>query len=189
VHFTLADLIADIAQNACEAGASLVEIELRETDGETRFSVRDDGRGMTPGELARAVDPFVTDGAKHPGRRVGLGLPFLIQTAEQAGGGWDAVSEKGKGTHVSAWIDPGSVDAPPLGDVPDLFRSVLTLGGPAETAIRRTRDARGKPRLDYGARRSELEGALGSLEDAGALALLGRYLRSLEEEDEDEGGA
>jgi hypothetical protein len=39
---------------------------------------------MTAEELQRALDPFHTDGIKHPHRKVGLGLPFLVQTAEHA---------------------------------------------------------------------------------------------------------
>ena len=94
MHFTLADLITDITQNACESGASLIELEIRETGSEFRFVVKDNGKGMTKEELGRALDPFVTDGVKHPHRKVGLGLPFLMQTAEQSGGGWDVQSEE-----------------------------------------------------------------------------------------------
>ena len=149
--------------------------------------MRDDGKGMTAEELRGAVDPFVTDGVKHPRRKVGLGLPFLIQAAEQAGGGWEISSEKGKGTAVEAWFDAGNVDAPPLGDAPGLFRSVLMFEGPREVVIRRARRAGGKPPLDYEARKTELADALGGLEDAGALVLLGQYLRSLEDDAPDGG--
>jgi len=145
--------------------------------------VRDDGRGMTPAERARAVDPFVTDGVKHPHRRVGLGLPFLIQTAEQSGGGWDLLSEKGRGTTVSAWFDTGNIDMPPEGDVPGMFRTVLMFEGAGDVVIRRFRQVDGRPPLDYELRRSELADALGGFGDAGALVLLDRYLRSLEDED------
>ena len=94
MHFTLAELVTDITQNACEAGAETVELEIREGGGEFRFLVRDNGKGMSKEELERAVDPFVTDGVKHPNRKVGLGIPFLIQTAEQSGGGWEIMSAK-----------------------------------------------------------------------------------------------
>jgi len=179
----LADLIADIAQNACESGAGLVELELRECGNEYRFAVKDDGKGMTKEELGRVIDPFVTDGVKHPHRRVGLGLPFLLQTAEQSGGGWNLASEKGVGTTVTAWFDTGNIDTPPEGDVPGMFRTVFMFGGPGEIVVRRFRERDGKPPLDYEVRKSELVGALGGLEDAGALVLLDRYLRSLEEDE------
>jgi len=185
----LADIIVDIAQNACESGAGLVELELRETGGEFQFTVRDNGKGMTPEELSGAIDPFVTDGVKHPHRKVGLGLPFLLQAAEQSGGGWNLDSEKGRGTAVTAWFDAGNIDTPPEGDVPDMFRIVFMFDGPEEIVVRRFRDSGGKPPLDYEVRKSELADALGGLDDAGALVLLGKYLRSLEEDAPSEDGA
>jgi hypothetical protein len=184
MHFTLADLVTDITQNAVEAGAGRVELEV--ADGapengraEFRFLVRDNGKGMTEDELKRAVDPFVTDGIKHPNRKVGLGLPFLIQTAEQSDGGWDIKSEKGKGTTVTAWFDSGNVDTPPVGDIPGMFRTIFMFNSPAEIVIRRKKYQNGAVE-EYEVVKSELIEALGGLEDAGSLILLGDYLRSLE---------
>ncbi|MDR0289346.1 MAG: sensor histidine kinase [Treponema sp.] len=182
MHFTLADLVTDITQNGCESGAKLVELEVKEIGSEFRFLVRDNGKGMTKEQLGRAIDPFVTDGIKHPHRKVGLGLPFLIQTAEQSGGGWDIQSEKGKGTVATAWFDTGNVDTPPVGDLPSMFRSILMFTGPEDIVIRRQRD--GSAALDYELRKSELIEVLGDFEDAGSLALLGQYLRSQEENEE-----
>jgi hypothetical protein len=182
MHFTLADLITDITQNACESGAKLVELEVTETVKEFRFLVRDNGKGMTKEELGRAIDPFVTDGLKHPHRKVGLGLPFLIQTAEQSGGGWDIQSEKGKGTTATAWFDTGNVDMPPVGDLVGMFRTIMMFTGPEDIMIHRQRD--GEKMLDYEVRKSELMDALGDFEDTGALVLLGQYLRSMEYDDE-----
>jgi len=137
---------------------------------------------MTEEELKRALDPFVTDGVKHPHRKVGLGLPFLIQTAEQSGGGWDVKSEKGKGTTVTAWFDTGNVDTPPAGDIPGMFRTILMFDSKAEIVIRRKKAADGAED-GYEIKKSELVEALGGLEDAGSLVLLGDYLRSLEEDE------
>jgi hypothetical protein len=187
VHFTLADLVTDITQNGAESGAALVELDVAETKnpgshGEFRFTVRDNGKGMSASELKRAVDPFVTDGVKHPHRKVGLGLPFLIQTAEQSGGGWDIKSEKGTGTTVRAWFDSDNVDMPPVGDLPGMFRSILMFQGPEEIHITRTRRDQAGER-GYQLRKTELAEALGNLEDTGSLVLLDQYLRSLEEEE------
>ena len=184
MHFTLADLVTDITQNGAESGAGLVELCVRETRdssgrGEFRFTVTDNGKGMSPEELKRAQDPFVTDGVKHPHRKVGLGLPFLIQTAGQSGGGWDIRSKKAEGTTVSAWFDLGNVDTPPAGDIPGLFRTVLLFNGPGEMLIRRSREAP-EGNIDYEVRKSELIEALGALEDSQSLILLDKYLRSLE---------
>ena len=182
MHFTLADLVTDITQNACESGAKLVELEVRESGKEFRFAVRDNGKGMTKEQLARAIDPFVTDGVKHPHRKVGLGLPFLIQTAEQSGGGWDLQSEKGKGTTATAWFDTGNVDMPPVGDVPGMFRTILMFTGPEDIVIRRFRQQDGRALLNYEVRKSELVEVLGDFEDTNSLVLLNKYLRSLEED-------
>jgi hypothetical protein len=200
MHFTLTDLITDITQNGVESGASVVELqvgEIRDSSGkesgpaagsgggELRFTVIDNGKGMTEEELKRAQDPFVTDGIKHPHRKVGLGLPFLIQTAEASGGGWKMESKKAgsgveSGTKVCAWFDLGNVDTPPVGDVPGMFRTVLLFGGPEEMVIKRLlKSPEGE--LDYEVRKTELLGALGDLEDTQSLILLDRYLRSLEE--------
>lgn len=188
MHFTLADLITDITQNACESGAALVELEVMESDKEFRFLVKDNGKGMTKEELGRALDPFVTDGIKHPHRKVGLGLPFLVQTAEQSGGGWDIQSEKrnetgtSSGTTVTAWFDTGNVDMPPVGDLPGMFRSILMLDGPEEIVITRSFHRDGKEPNDYELRKTELIEALGDFNDAGSLALLGQFLCSQEAE-------
>jgi len=176
MHFTLSDLVTDITQNGVEAGAGLVELEVSENDKEFRFLVRDNGKGMTEEELKRAIDPFNTDGIKHPNRKVGLGLPFLIQTAEQSGGGWDIKSKKGEGTSVTAWFDFGNVDIPPTGDIALMFRTILMLAGGAEIIIRRK-----KTGDEYEVRKSELIDAIGSLEDVSSLVLLGEYLKGLEE--------
>jgi hypothetical protein len=188
MHFTLADLVTDIAQNAAESGASLVEIEIAESDreghAEFRFIIKDNGKGMSREELDRAVDPFVTDGVKHPGRKIGLGIPFLIQTAEQSGGGWDCKSTKEgdrRGTSMSAWFDLDNVDTPPVGDLAGMFRTILLFEGPGDLAVRRFRQRKDSAALDYTLRKSELTGVLGDLEDAQSLILLDHYLRSLEE--------
>jgi hypothetical protein len=187
VHFTLCDLVTDITQNAVESGADLVELDIRETEKEFRFTVRDNGKGMDQDEIERAKDPFITDGIKHPHRKVGLGIPFLIQTVLQSGGGWDLQSQKNRGTTICAWFDMSNVDTPPVGELPGMFRTVLLFAGPADILVRRSRE---HSSTEYGVRnvhyevcKSELLNVLGDLEDAGSLILMDQYLRSLEEDD------
>ena len=188
MHFTLADLVTDITQNGCESGASLVELEITEdaVKKQFRFLVKDNGKGMTKEQLAKAMDPFVTDGVKHPHRKVGLGLPFLIQTAEQSGGDWDVQSEKGVGTTATAWFDTGNFDTPPVGDLPGMFRTVLMFNGPEEIVIRRSGRWEGREPLEYEFRKTELEEALGGFESPGAMVTLDQFLRSQEEEEGEE---
>ena len=191
MHFTLTDLITDIAQNGVESGGTVLELHIKETvdssgKGEFRFTVIDNGKGMSEEELKKAQDPFVTDGIKHPHRKVGLGLPFLIQTAEASSGGWKMESKKRKdpadpsGTLVSAWFDLGNVDTPPAGDIPGMFRTVMLFDGPEDVIIKRLRESP-EGLIDYEVRKTELIDVLGNFEDAQSLILMDQYLRSLEE--------
>jgi len=176
MHYAIVDFLIDIAQNSCEADADLVDISVDEDEAGIDMTVRDDGKGMTEEELERSIDPFVTDGLKHPGRKVGLGLPFLKQAAEQAGGRFSIVSEKGRGTEVTFRFDTRNVDCPPLGDLPGALLSVLCMPGAREMKISRRRDL-----YSYELRKSELVDALGSLDEVSSLALLKQYLLSQEE--------
>ncbi len=182
MHFCLCDFVLDITQNAVEAGARNIELDLFEGEGRISVRVSDDGGGMTEEERARALDPFHTDGTKHPGRKVGLGLPFLVQGVQAAGGSWSIESRRGKGTTVSFSFPADHVDTPPLGDVAGLFRSVLAFDGAYGMRIRRRREAGfgGREGTEYELSRSELEEAAGNFSEASSLILLGRYLESLE---------
>ena len=203
MHFTLTDLVTDITQNGVESGADLVELDIAESAAPAgknifRFTVKDNGKGMSKEEQQRAQDPFVTDGVKHPNRKVGLGIPFLIQTADASCGGWKMESNKrddagtggsmgtggSYGTEISAWFDLDNVDTPPVGDIPGMFRTVLLFNGPAEMVIRRVKEPapdNSGASLEYEVRKTELINALGNLEDTQSLILLDQYLRSLEE--------
>jgi PAS domain S-box-containing protein len=69
--------------------------------GEGRFvrlGVKDQGEGMDPKTLARAVEPFFT--TKGVGKGTGLGLPMVQGMAEQCGGRFVLESELGKGTRA-----------------------------------------------------------------------------------------
>ncbi len=178
MHYGLGDYVLDIAQNAVEAGPREVIVELGESAEGFRVSVADDGRGMTADEKERALDPFYTDGTKHAKRKVGLGLPFLAQAVELAGGSWSIESEKGSGTRVEFGFPAASVDSPPAGDIPSLLLCLLCLPGGHEMIVRRS-----SPRGSYELRRSELSEAVGGLERASSLALLKDYLASMEYDD------
>lgn len=153
-------------------------LKLEESEAGVRVEIRDDGRGMDEVELRLALDPFHSDGKKHAKRRVGLGLPFLVQGVEQAGGEFAIESKRGEGSSVRFRFPAENPDRPPLGDLPELFLVLLTLRGAKEMLIRRTRaDGSG-----YEIRRSELAEALGGLERADSLALLREYLVSQEDD-------
>ena len=185
MHYTLCDMIADITQNGIEAGAAKVCVELTETEKTLTVYVRDNGKGISPETLKKVQDPFYTDGVKHPNRKVGLGIPFLIQTISETGGTWNISSEPGKGTTVYMQFDLTNIDTPPVGDVPGLFRQVLLLQNTVpgyEMEISRKKETPSET-LDYSILRSELVDALGDLENGKSLALLGDFLNSQETAD------
>jgi anti-sigma regulatory factor (Ser/Thr protein kinase) len=179
MHYEIVDFIIDIVQNSCEAGASLVELCIDEDDDGIGFDVRDNGKGMDAVQQAQALDPFVTDGVKHPGRKVGLGLPFLRQALEQTGNSLRLESEKGRGTRLSFRFDTRNLDCPPVGDLAGMMLTILCMPGPEEMRISRTRGT-----YSYSLRKSELIEALGNLEEVSSLVLLKEYLRSQEEGEE-----
>ena len=108
--------ILDIVENSVSAGATLVEIRIEYRFGEKPWltiTVRDNGRGMSPEVAGRVSDPFYTTRTT---RKVGLGTALFRQTAELAGGSFRVWSEPGKGTEVTAELNPLHLDAVPMGE-------------------------------------------------------------------------
>lgn len=179
MHYTLCDLIADLTQNAHEAASSRIRVEFTESDENLTVYIRDNGKGMDEQLLKKASDPFYTDGIKHPNRKIGLGIPFLIQTTAQTGGKWKIDSTPEKGTVVYMSFDLNNIDTPPIGDVCELFRQLLIFPGNYELEIVRTKHTQDCS-SDYTLLRSELSDALGKMETASDLALLDEFLQSRE---------
>ncbi len=120
--------ILDLAENSMAAGASLVTIEVIEDSRTDRLTIRvaDDGRGIDPELVMRVADPFVTTRTT---RRVGLGLPFLKQTAEWCNGFLTIDSAQGVGTTVTAVFQNSHIDRMPMGDLPGTILA-LVVGNP-----------------------------------------------------------
>ncbi len=178
MHCTIGDFVLDVVENAVEAGATLIEAEIDEAQDGVHVRVADNGCGMSHEERRRALDPLGNSGAKHPGRKVGLGLPFIQQAVEQAAGSFSLQSEKGKGTEVRFSFPASSIDSPPLGDVVSLFVALLGMAGSCEVTLRRTRARDG---LSYEVKKSELVEAVGDLASASSLSLVRQFLASQEE--------
>jgi hypothetical protein len=176
VHLTLAELLIDLVNNSVDAGAGDVGVDWDEREGVLRISVSDNGRGMNEQERLRATDPWGTDGLKHPGRKVGLGLPFMVQTAEETGGSWSVESEPGKGTRVAVELPADHVDLPPPGDLVGSFTVILGATGGGELEIRRGRDGD-----EYRVSRGELRDAIGEIGSVSGLRMIESYVRSQEE--------
>ena len=73
------------------------------------LTVQDEGAGMAPDVLARALDPFFT--TKSPGQGTGLGLPQAYAFATQAQGMLTLHSTPGKGTRVHIHLPRAQADA------------------------------------------------------------------------------
>lgn len=119
--------ILDIAENSLSAGASKIEIFIKEDTSEDLLilEVRDNGMGMDE-ELLKATDPFFTTKTV---RKVGLGIPLLKQAAEDCDGGLSIYSEKGKGTTITARFRLSHIDLKPMGDLGATIM-VLIAGNP-----------------------------------------------------------
>ena len=119
--------LLDIVQNSVKAKASHVDISFAlGEDGVLEMSVRDDGCGMTPEFVERVSSPFVTTRTT---RKVGLGIPLLMQNAMQSGGRVDIQSEVGKGTTITALFHTESIDCLPLGDLASTMATII-MGSP-----------------------------------------------------------
>ncbi|WP_319476610.1 ATP-binding protein [Marispirochaeta aestuarii] len=181
MHFSVGDFIIDLVDNSLEAGANLVEVEILESNEEISVTLRDNGTGMDRELLSRIRDPYFTDGIKHPGRKVGLGIPFLIHAAEQCGGDFRIESVPGKGTEVFFSFPADNIDTPPVGDLAETFAGAVLKPTEYEAVLlHRVRDSSGE--RSYRVTRSELTDALGELESVASQNLVRRYMASHEEE-------
>jgi len=70
------------------------------------LKVSDDGSGMEPGVLARALEPFYT--TKPVGKGTGLGLSTCFGIAKQHNGHLDIQSQVGRGTTITVALPVGS---------------------------------------------------------------------------------
>ncbi len=176
MHASICDLITDLVQNSIEAQAAEITLSIEEAETNLNIVIRDNGKGMSAETLAKAKDPFWSDG-KHRHRKVGLGLPFLFQTAEMTGGSAAIESEEGVGTTVTLRVDPRNVDLPMFGSFTSAAVSLMTYGFEGNLTIERRRNGR-----QYSISRSDLAEALGDLNDAENILLLRQFIEGYEDE-------
>jgi signal transduction histidine kinase len=89
-------------------GGGRVTLTLTEAQGEVQISIRDTGRGMTPEEMAIALEP----GHGGPGGGAGLGLVISQAIVQEHGGCMDIESTPGEGTLVSLVLPGNSCSSP-----------------------------------------------------------------------------
>lgn len=114
----IADHILDIAENSVRAEATKIEILLsfNTTSRLLKLSFIDNGTGMDEATVEKIQDPFFST---RKTRRIGMGIPLLMQNSEMAGGQVIISSQVGEGTIVVATFEYDNLDCPPLGDVAD----------------------------------------------------------------------
>lgn len=103
-------------QNSTVAKSSLIRVSIlaKPQTGMLEVVIEDNGYGMDSELLASVTDPFSTTRTT---RKVGLGIPLFKASAEQSGGEFCIISQKGKGTAVKAIFAIDNIDRPPLGDL------------------------------------------------------------------------
>lgn len=176
MHATLADVIADTAQNAIEAGARHITLSLTE-DGKTiAVKITDDGKGMDEATQARAFNPFYTEPGKHDKRKVGLGLPILKQICESTDGAVSLKSQKGVGTELAYSFSATHIDLPPMGDLADAVLMLFNYPGDFDLVFTHRKGGE-----EYSISRLELAEAVGGLESVEGISLAREFLQSQED--------
>jgi hypothetical protein len=86
------------------------------------LEIIDDGKGVDNKTIEQMSDPFFTSRVT---RKVGLGIPFLKESAESANGSLKIDSGPGIGTKVMATFQYSHIDRKPLGDIPETLISLI----------------------------------------------------------------
>ena len=176
MHATLADVIADTAQNAIEAGARHITLSLVEDGTTIAVRITDDGKGMDEATQARAFNPFYTEPGKHDKRKVGLGLPILKQICESTDGTVSLKSQKGVGTELAYSFSAAHIDLPPMGDLVDAILMLFNYPGEFDLSFTHR-----KGDEEYAISRLGLAEAVGGLESVEGLSLAREFLQSQED--------
>ncbi len=117
----LGSALMNLSINAVDAmpkGGTLTFRSRTLEDSWIELAVADTGQGMSPGVLAKALDPFFT--TKPVGKGTGLGLSRVYGTLRAHGGSVEIQSQVGVGTTVVLRLPltPGNPKEPVVADVP-----------------------------------------------------------------------
>lgn len=115
--------VLDVAQNSISANAALVQIAQKQAGNRLIVTISDNGRGMSPEQVAQVTNPFFTTRTT---RDVGLGVPLFKMACEQTGGRFSIESELGKGTVVTAEFVTDHIDMTPVGDMNSTILLLIT---------------------------------------------------------------
>ena len=126
--------VLDLIENSLRARASVIRLTL-EQDPEKdvlTIAVEDNGHGLAVAP-EEAKDPFYTT---KKGKRTGLGLSFLEEAVQQAGGALSIGKSELGGTSVRATMQMNHIDRYPLGDLATSIASVVCTNPRVELVCR-----------------------------------------------------
>ena len=148
--------IMDLVENGLNAGATLIELTVKEDRSANRLAItiRDNGRGIPEKLVNEVLSPFFTTRTT---RRVGLGLSLIREASRRCEGSFELKSEEGRGTEISATFRLDHIDLAPLGDMGSTL-SCLIMGNPDADFLYRHRVDDRAFELDTRQVKGELEG-------------------------------
>ncbi len=87
-----------------------VRLDAARRDHQVRLRVRDDGRGMTAGQLQHLFEPFNRLGIEREGiEGTGIGLVIVRSIVERMGGHIEVRSEPGVGSEFTVWLPAAAI--------------------------------------------------------------------------------
>jgi anti-sigma regulatory factor (Ser/Thr protein kinase) len=118
--------IFEMVQNSINAGSKNIYVFIEENTHKNTFKIviEDDGKGIKPEDLEHVKDIFFTTRPDSK-REIGIGISLLNAACEATNGKLVIESEFGSGTKLVASMEHDNVDRPPLGDLPELFTSLI----------------------------------------------------------------
>lgn len=138
--------LLDLAQNSIKAGASLVTMRIEVDEaGWLTFTLGDDGCGMSEELLKRVTSPFATTRTT---RKVGLGIPMMMENAQRAGGDMTITSKVGEGTTLTVTYDTRNIDSLPLGDLAGTVLSLILVNPDRPDFLFEAKSPRGEGSFD-----------------------------------------
>jgi PAS domain S-box-containing protein len=96
-------------------GSVELRLQAEDRDGAAGWvlALRDNGRGMSPRQLAAAFEPFQRLGVEQEGiDGPGIGLAIVRRYVHRLGGRIDAESQPGRGSEFRVWLPQGDEPAP-----------------------------------------------------------------------------
>lgn len=120
--------ILDIVQNSIRAKATEIELIINEdiVNNQLEITVKDNGKGIDKDLINQIKNPFATTRTT---RKVGLGIPLLLEACQRCDGDLDIHSELGIGTTLSAVFQHDHIDRAPMGDIVNTI-TMLILSSP-----------------------------------------------------------